>query len=1729
MEDKSLYNDLYNENYTDVRKNELIQRVFENKTKDLLSEKSDVFKFADGGGVDEGDKIYTPYEFLHTLLPKVYGRPYVVSDSVGKEYNEKIQKEELELEEYVNSILIEKGVSSLYKIGDKSLIEEIEVRRRKIISDKSFITETELHGYLFCHPELHTEHYVEKTPIYDVNSLIKSGVVMIDYDKKNNSYLYVYVYEYLSGNLYKKLTRLRANKERLQELGVLTDEQFIIQENALRNNFPSQGKITKDVNTCLFILPKSEFGEQFMIEPNEVVDLQMSYRQSFIETFRDWTYSELDMALITRSRTINEVHKYFTDLEPLKSSADDKEERDYADRRKKAYIDGKIALMEFLNKGLTTNCQLRLEYIWNETFNYYTEPKYYKIPVACQMSNKFKNGKIFTPNETQIQSIQFMRSVGSGLLAYGVGVGKTASAILNVSYALDNDICKKPLFIVPNPTYQKWKMEMFGGITKLYIVEYEENGNKLELSFEQEAKAKRFAKAVSGTIKERTETIYGHLSHINKVVELYNLNAESLRNIKNYSEEEEAEMIAVSELIKHLKNIPSDYNFDDESINNEIRNVYPQLNIDLINAEYMDEKMIEFNKWWNKKKNRDEAGGWRNTGLEYFNSKVFKTSKKDIFEKRIKIYKEELPYIKGTLKSFDNGTVFIATYEALEHLGLVLNNQYELSDNDSLYGSLFNEISQGDNISDINYEASNSLPTLWKESVYGSKKTKIDIGELGFDYAVFDESHLLKKVLTDCKPLPRYGTRGNTGTTLREPRRYSFGAGEKPSALALTGFFVTRFIQNNFNGNNVIHLTATPFTNKPAEIYSMLSLTNGKMLRESGFKFMQEFFDVYMDISYELIFGNTGVTRKESLLGYRNLPQLRNLIYSMMDYKSGEDANIKRPEKILFPSVEKGIETTLPETQLQDELFKQIKDYQRGNINWSDLCADSTQQLDIDELTEEQLLEYVNERGTDVQKEKFEALEKPLDEDDFDALKAVVKKLSENTTEINEDEITDQSERDSFRVIQGLGTLKAVTLSPYLSTCSRESGIEPTFVDYIQSSPKLNYTVQCIKSIHDYELQNNLPKSGCVIYMSIGVNVSYKKDGKNFKWSESGFQKIKQYLIQRMGYSEHEIVIVSGGMSNEDKERAKNSFLSGKSTVLIGSSSISTGIDLQNNASSLFLCSYDWNPTDNEQISGRIHRQGNRFEKIRVVYPMVMNSADPNIFQQLYEKTLRIKNIWDRNDRGNTLDLKDFDVNSLRKGILDEPEDLANYWREEKSEELETRDIVLDRRLVDLRNANADKSTLDDYTPVMKGMIVVLDAYKKINTKKEAEQKLRDKLNEVEDSFDDIEDVEDRFVQIAKEKAKIIKDSYDFKNDPDGRYRVMTYDEIGNDEELLKLVNRYITNVDSIFNKMSTDDKRNIYSNWLATNFPRFNQGYYDLSKPMEDDKRIYIDYDSNAPITYSNKWKGAFRGFGKIKENLKILGIEFEDIPQAIEDISRQKSEIKIELDGIRNEYPVKLQQYTLAKQERRIVQPTIQQRVDEFASYNPILHDVIITFKEDKAKYVEIPMEKLKIKPSKKIKDIIEEAVIEEEVVENKVDTSGLIEKMKEGLLVRFAFPAKRKNGNLNVVDLFYEEGEYIKYYVIENSKGEIISEVETEMTEQEIVEYYLDNHEFISEQFYGDGEEEIKEEDIEKSQPISETYKKIIEGYEFALEVETDAEKIKLYNDLIEGYKLSLELED
>jgi mRNA-degrading endonuclease RelE of RelBE toxin-antitoxin system len=347
-----------------------------------------------------------------------------------------------------------------------------------------------------------------------------------------------------------------------------------------------------------------------------------------------------------------------------------------------------------------------------------------------------------------------------------------------------------------------------------------------------------------------------------------------------------------------------------------------------------------------------------------------------------------------------------------------------------------------------------------------------------------------------------------------------------------------------------------------------------------------------------------------------------------------------------------------------------------------------------------------------------------------------------------------------------------------------------------------------------------------------------------------------------------------------------------------------------------------------------------------------------------------------------------------------------------------------------------------------------------------------------------------------------------------------------------------ITNSDSYWrDKVFSDDKDQIKYYWLEKTFPRFYAGKYNLDVPDEEDNRVSFNwYNENDLTEIVNRWKGAVLGMKKLQEKLGAIGVNLQDVAETRTQIQEQIESLNEQIESLETIYPQKILEYTAMKQERRIIQPTIQKRVDEFASYNPMLKRTVTTFKEDTTRFVEVPMETLNIKPKKKIKEVIEEAVLVEPVNEeveivSEIDTTDLIENIKNGLLVRFNFGLKK--GKAEVVDIFYENEEFVAYTIYEDSKGKIISEEETTLTENSVIEIYIEHFDKISEQFYDDGVEEVEEEieqvpvAIEKPaiQSKSEVYKDAIGGYELLLDIETDENKIKLYKDIIEGYELLL----
>jgi N12 class adenine-specific DNA methylase len=571
-------------------------------------------------------------------------------------------------------------------------------------------------------------------------------------------------------------------------------------------------------------------------------------------------------------------------------------------------------------------------------------------------------------------------------------------------------------------------------------------------------------------------------------------------------------------------------------------------------------------------------------------------------------YLDQLRDKEGNIKSVPEYTISVLTYEGFNRLAFSDETWGEIG------GELFEILNQG---TEEEREKAKLFEKIEEMMGKGIKGASVNIEELGFDYLVVDEAHAMKKSFTQVKGEQK----GDTAKRDKAP--YEIKSGQ-PSMTALRGFMISQYILRNNNMRNVLLLTATPFTNSPLEIYSILALIGYQQLERSGVNNIKEFFDTYIKTSLQLVINaKLKPERKEIVMGFSNLIALQSLIFKFITYKTGEDANIQRPNKIVLPLMnqkvgdkvvplppEKQISTNLPLTATQADYMKDVESYVTGKTSLVNFC--------------------VNPMG-------FE--EETTDDSKGESL---------NESNMSEDE------EEGARILRGLSFARQLALSPYLYACNPNKN--PSYEEYIDSSPKLKYVMGCIQTVKRFHENRKEDVSGQVIYMNSGVHF---------------FSLIKEYLVKKIGYDEKEIGIIKSGLSAAKKEGIKEKFLAGTIKIIIGSASIKEGINLQNRSTVLYNCWLDWNPTDVKQLEGRIWRFGNRHANIRVVNPLMEDSVDTFIFQKLEEKTSRINEIWYRAGKTNSLNLEEFNPSELKSGLITDPHALAELILMEEREQLQ--------------------------------------------------------------------------------------------------------------------------------------------------------------------------------------------------------------------------------------------------------------------------------------------------------------------------------------------------------------------------------------------------------------------------------------------------------------------------
>ncbi len=669
-------------------------------------------------------------------------------------------------------------------------------------------------------------------------------------------------------------------------------------------------------------------------------------------------------------------------------------------------------------------------------------------------------------------------------------------------------------------------------------------------------------------------------------------------------------------------------------------------------------------------------------------------------------YYEKLLDDNGNVKAVEHGSITMLTYEGFEQIGF---NEETAS---YLMEELKDAIVQITNLPEGESKAEEKRRLRQEEKLEGLlgkalQKTKTNIEDLGFDFVCFDEAHALKNIFSQVKS--KSSKAGQDDDDEEEKGKEKMGKkmyeiSGSTSTRGIKAYMLCSYIQLKNNGRNVLLLTATPFTNSPLEVYSMLSLVAKDELKRMKLSNLNDFFDNYCQISYELVIDSKlRPVRKQVFKSFDNLQSLQKLVYKYMIHKEAgkKDMNgnfipICRPNKRVLPykgyfdydekaktvtfipaKEDEYIDVVLPLSPEQKEFMDEIVKYVEGKISYEVLEGRGRARVDLANLT---------------------------GDEDEETKKSIEDALLEESA-------MDDDEKAGVRTLRGVSLARNLTISPYLYAFSGLG--KPDYKNYVEKSPKLKYVMKCIKSVKKWHEDRKEAVSGQVIYMDRG---------------KAYFELLKEYLVKELGYEPHEIGIIrSGGKegTKEHKSFVQNTFNGEKYDdatklftkipdeerikIIIGTASIREGLNLQKYSSVLYNCNVDWNPTDEIQLEGRIWRQGNPFRNVRIVIPLLSDSMDIFIFEKLSQKTARINSIWNYDGQSNVLKVEEIDPSEQKMALITDPEVIAELEVEGRETEMNEEISVINNTIQTAKNVISFFEERDTFEKELNKVLKIID------------------------------------------------------------------------------------------------------------------------------------------------------------------------------------------------------------------------------------------------------------------------------------------------------------------------------------------------------------------------------------------------------------------------------------
>lgn len=433
------------------------------------------------------------------------------------------------------------------------------------------------------------------------------------------------------------------------------------------------------------------------------------------------------------------------------------------------------------------------------------------------------------------------------------------------------------------------------------------------------------------------------------------------------------------------------------------------------------------------------------------------------------------------------------------------------------------------------------------------------------------------------------------------------------------------------NKDGVQLLTATPITNSPLEIYSMLCLTAGREQVNAmcgNIRGADDFLKVMCNIAEETVPTIDGRARSQNVfIGIQNGNMLRTSINQIATVKDAKDVGMS----VVIPSRDETATKVTLNKHTVAELVKMQKAYRIARLLAKDKVSDAKAEMLLDPTLEPAYNEIKEKFGEEdaLLGHPFNLIRKMdvmiADDDfgsfatfyDFDpaqadlAQKAVdlftKKKIREERTKLSEftnpDNAAEIHKKDGDSYI----------LTGYKIT------VEASIV-YRDGRDRI--VIDTMDSINQSVFENIADNLGLKLNVTVSAKVAamldnfkqelanprgVKNDGTNSRvvkqiiFCDHLFlhNKIKRLLTEQCGISAEKIVVITGQVNNEpdaiiDIQEGFNGFdEDNRYQVIIANKKAEVGINLQRGTQAIHHLTTGWTPDSLEQRNGRGARQGN--------------------------------------------------------------------------------------------------------------------------------------------------------------------------------------------------------------------------------------------------------------------------------------------------------------------------------------------------------------------------------------------------------------------------------------------------------------------------------------------------------------------------------------------------------